>query len=190
MGPEDLAIGSDGASVGFAAGCGVVNVIYGTTGQTWLDPFGPSPAQVWHQDSLGIPNTAEPGDEFGRVLAAGDFDGNGATGSGVTSDDAMFLTRWTQGVTGKRYSHAWFGCALAAGNFDGSGGDDLAIGVPGDSVGNPAVAAGAINVVYGEVLVGLNPLGFPAAQLMHQNSTGMPEKAEDADSFGLSLGSR
>ena len=41
-----------------------------------------------------------------------------------------------------------FGAALAAGDFDGDGRDDLAVGVPGESVG-AVDDAGAVNVLYG-----------------------------------------
>ena len=65
----ELAIGAPGQAVGGDAGAGVVHVIYGSSGG--LTSGG---NQQWSQDSVGVADTAEPGDRFGSALAAGPFD--------------------------------------------------------------------------------------------------------------------
>ncbi len=71
-GNPDLAVGAPGESFGSLTDVGEVTILrgypYGVTG--WY-------GQVWNQDSSGIPNANEDGDQFGRALAAGDFDGDG-----------------------------------------------------------------------------------------------------------------
>lgn len=74
--------------------------------------------------------------------------------------------------------------AFAAGqaDFDGDGFADLAIGVPGRTVGGNS-NAGAVIVLYGSA-AGLSGAG---AQLWHQNVSGIEDVAETGDHFGASL---
>ncbi|HEX8802608.1 MAG TPA: hypothetical protein VF743_00405 [Acidimicrobiales bacterium] len=67
-------------------------------------------------------------------------------------------------------------------DFDGDGLEDVAIGVPGESVGS-VVAAGAVNVLYGA------PAGLSGAgsQLFHQDVGDIGSTAEAGDGFGLAL---
>src|SRR4051794_13134103 len=67
------------------------------------------------------------------------------------------------------------------GDFNGDGFAALAIGVPGESVGNPA-NAGAVNVLYGS-RAGLTPAGN---QLWTQSGTGTAA-SEAGDRFGAVL---
>jgi hypothetical protein len=69
-GRSDLAVGSWNENTAGAAGEGAVIVLDGPPG-----PF--AVGQLWHQNIAGVPDAAEGGDWFGRILAAGDFDGNG-----------------------------------------------------------------------------------------------------------------
>lgn len=70
----------------------------------------------------------------------------------------------------------------AAGDFNGDGYLDLAIGVPGETVGTK-LNAGAVNVIYG------SPSGLNAAgnQLLHQDLTHIDGAAETEDRFGAAL---
>lgn len=52
------------------------------------------------------------------------------------------------GVSGGREAGDEFGAALAAGDFNGDGVDDLAIGVPGEDIGN-VKNAGMVHILYG-----------------------------------------
>jgi FG-GAP repeat len=75
-----------------------------------------------------------------------------------------------------------FGAALAAGDFDGDGDDDLAVGVPSESVGSIS-RAGAVNVIYGSG-GGLRASGD---ELFHQDRSGIDEDAEQGEFFGRAL---
>jgi hypothetical protein len=90
----------------------------------------------------------------------------------------------TAGVPGNAGSGEQFGFSLATGDFDANGYMDLAIGVPGDDVGNPAIdEAGSVVVAYG-FFNGLNTAG---SQLFTQDSAGIEETAETDDQFGFAL---
>ena len=69
-------------------------------------------------------------------------------------------------------------------DFNNDGADDLAVGVPFDTVG-AAVGAGAVNVLYGSV-AGLAGTG---SQLFSQDTPGVPGGAETDDGFGSTLAS-
>jgi hypothetical protein len=204
-GADDLAIGvpwDDPA--GSASGHGAVNVIYGS--RAGLTSAG---AQLWDQDSRGVPGAAESGDQFGTSVAAGDLDGDGADdlaigapwetfgstarkqgtvtvlyggGTGLTATGSQSWTQDSPGVPGAAESADHFGSSLAIGNYGRSRAGDLAVGVPSENAGRLA-DAGMVNVLYGRStgLSGVNSQGWS------QNSTGVLGTAEKSDVFGSSL---
>lgn len=163
---DDLAIGAPGEWIGEIRGAGAVNVLYGT--QDGLRARGD---QIWHQNSLGISDQAEPFDGFGSSLATGDFDLNGFAdlaigapgetidgqsgagavhilfGDGTHRLHAADSQYWHQGrddVNGGAEHYDNFGAALVVGQFGFGSPDDLAIGIPGEDVGGTGVDAGAV----------------------------------------------
>ena len=198
-GVEDLAIGVPLEVIGGNRGAGAVNVIYG--GPAGLAATG---NQIWHQDSEGIFEIGEMDDNFGRALAAGDFNNDGYEdlAVGVPLDDfegnqdvgavnviyggpgglAAFGDQvWGQdseGILGGGEVGDNFGRALAAGDFNNDGFKDLAIGVPGEGQDS-----GAVRVIYG------GPDGLAAAgnQIWHQDSAGIAGQANEDDFFGAAL---
>jgi hypothetical protein len=83
-----------------------------------------------------------------------------------------------------------FGASLAHGDFNDDGYDDLAIGIPGESVGSTG-DAGAVAIIYGSS-VGLKSSAAGDGsgrtdQLWHQNVAGIEENSESGDSFGYSV---
>jgi hypothetical protein len=68
------------------------------------------------------------------------------------------------------------------GDFNGDGRDDLAVGVPFESVGSVS-GAGAVSVIYGSRR-GLNAAGN---QFWHENVSGIDGVASDGDNFGYAL---
>ncbi len=79
--------------------------------------------------------------------------------------------------------------SAAGQDFNGDGINDLAWGVPGESVGALG-SAGCVNVVYGSAagLVGTIGGGAPvAAQMWHQNSAGIVSVSAAGDMFGRAL---
>jgi hypothetical protein len=170
-GREDMAFSNPYEDVGSAADAGAVNVIYGRYAWSGLDALND---QFWHQDSLGVQDVAEGGDQFGAAMAVGDFNGDGyddlaigipgewfgtlydagavavlyGSSGGLTHDGNEFLHQDTLGVEDVAEWGDRFGAALSAGDFNGDGLDDLAIGVPGEDMGG-ASDAGAVNLLYG-----------------------------------------
>jgi hypothetical protein len=81
-----------------------------------------------------------------------------------------------------------FGAALAVGDFNGDGARDLAVGAPGEDVGNSPTTtginnAGAVSIFTGG---GSGPATLSFAQQLTQRSPGI-ETAETNDVFGASL---
>jgi len=74
------------------------------------------------------------------------------------------------------------GFSVAKGDFDGNGFDDLAVGVPFESVGAEA-GAGSVNVIYGTA----DGLSASGNQLWNQDSAGIEDAAEVGDVFGWSV---
>jgi len=205
----DLAIGVVNEVVGGAPGAGAVSVLYG--GSSGLSAAGD---QLWHQNRSGIEDQAEFQDFFGDSVSAANF-GKSAyrdLAIGVPNEDlGSFTTATSEGVVHVLYgtatglsssgSQLWnqdvdgiedtaevsdgFGRALAAENFGNGSYADLAIGVPAESVGGPAVTvAGAVNVLYGSA----DGLTVTGAQFWYQGAAGLPDSAEQRDFFGSGLG--
>ena len=167
-------------------------------------------SQLWHQDSLGVIGANEDFDEFSHAVATGDFnnDGYADLAIGVPREDirstvdagtihviygakgglsAIGNQRWSQEtpeIVGNDEEEDLFGSSVATGDYNGDGYDDLAIGSPGEDVGQ-SVDAGAINVIYGAP-GGLTDVGD---SLWTQSVAGIEDTAEDGDLFGWSLAS-
>jgi hypothetical protein len=190
---------------------GMVQLLQG--GSTGLHkPAGSIRGQILTQDTPGVGGAAETGDQFGRVLATGDFNGDGQDdlAVGVPFEDLSDNTKADAGAVQVFFygggaddvvatSGSMFisqanlagvsveagdrmGWALAAGDFDSDGRDDLAIGVPGEDLG--AVAdAGLVTVLYGSS----SGPSLTRIQNWTQDSPGVPDVAEPGDQFGYAL---
>lgn len=197
-GRDDLAVGVPKDYISAAPQVGAVAVIYGST-----KGLNSSGDQLWHQDSPGIPGTAEKNDDFGRGLAVGDFnrdgyddlavgvphENNGQTGvveiiygskSRLTGDGSKQFDPTSLGYT--NYPFNQFGYSLATGDFDGDGFDDLAIGSLGDDIGNKD-DSGSVYIVYGSS----GGLTLAGKQQWHQDSPNLPYDPEPYDLFGIAL---
>jgi hypothetical protein len=164
--------------------------------------------QIWDQDKEGIRGGSEEGDQFGCALASGDFNGDNAAdlAVGVPYEDVrttsnaglvnvlygshdglsavgnQFWNQGSPGIAGSPEAYDRFGRALAAGDFNGDGFDDLAIGVPGESIGTTK-KAGAVNILFGS----RDGLTSDNNKLWYQNSSGIAGRSERDDLFGASL---
>ena len=171
--------------------CGIVHVFRSAPHGVILE--GP----YWDQ---GVGN--EPEDQFGKVIASGDFNGDGYPdlAVGIPREDVGSMV--DRGVVTVFYggrnlladsefvfppppiplADAWeYGAALAVGDFDGDGYDDLAVGAPGFPV-NSRKHAGGVYVFYGGVD------GFETRpQFWSQDSPDIHGTAEAGDRFGTTL---
>jgi FG-GAP repeat len=191
----DLAVGAPGEGVGTAPAAGAVNVLYGSA--TGLSGTG---GQLFTQ----VGGAVEAGDEFGAVLAAGDFNSDtfadlaaaapreglqsnnqhGAfsvlpgSATGLTATGGQLFTQGTPGVPGNFEVGDEFGSALASGDFNGDTFADVAAGTPFEEVVGE-VAAGTVTVLYGSA-TGLSGTGS-------QVFTQVGGAVEVGDEFGAAL---
>jgi hypothetical protein len=205
-GVADLAVGVPFEGEPFVSQLGGVNVLYGSAGG--LSEAG---SQLFTQDNPGVVGTAENGDDFGRALAVGDVDGDGASdlAVGVPSEDvgtlsdagavnvlygsagglagsgSQLFTQDSPGVPDTAEAGDRFGGALAAGNFDNDDFDDLTIGIPAEDVG-AVFDAGAVNALKGAA----GGLSGSGSQLFTQDSPELPDTVEAGDLFGAALAVR
>jgi len=160
---DDLAVGAPGEALGATTATGAVFVYPGSSSGPLQDNF-----LLFTQATVGIPETAEPNDNFGATLASGDFDQDefddlaiaapgetleGQTAAGwvvaipgsATGPDPAGAFGFSQiELAGTPETTDRFGLALAAGDWNGDGFDELAIGVPGEDT-----EAGAMHLLFG-----------------------------------------
>jgi len=200
----DLAVGTIGADVGGADGAGALNVLYGS--RSGLRGKG---SQRFSQDTPGVAAISEADDQFAASLAAADFgrDGHADLAVGVRDEDVgtagdagavnvlygspkglgpkhgQFLDQDQVGF-GEESAEAdeRFGSSLAAANLGRGDRADLAIGVPGQTVGMQG-AAGEVNIVYGS-RAGLQSAGV---QVWSQANVGSFDAPGANERFGDSL---
>ncbi len=202
----DLAVGVPYENLGSpeVSDAGTVNVLYGSW--SGFSDF----AQTWNQNNpIFEVGSAQENDYFGRVLAAGDFDGDGRMDLAVGVPFEEFITLNDVGAVSVLYGsgngfsegQVWyqgyagipdmieagdrFGSALAVGDFDGDGYDDLAIGSPYEDIenGGTKTAAGIVHVLYGSS-DGLTATG---AAVWHQDVTDFEGTAAAGEWFGYAL---
>ncbi len=155
----------------------------------------------------GLKGKAEAGDMLGAATATGDFDCDGrddiAVGipgesiAGVDNAGAVAVAYGTKTGEVARsrilYQGKWLadsfeandraGASLAVGDFDNDSCDDLAIGAPGEDIGD-ATNAGAVTVIYGQA-GGFNASASKST-LLAQGS-GFDGTPESGDLLGASL---
>ncbi|SCF08603.1 trypsin-like serine protease [Micromonospora chokoriensis] len=168
----DLIVGAPSDVVGTAAS-GSVTAFYGTAG----GGLGAGIRFIQSASNLGD----DAGDRFGASLAAADFNRDGYSDLAVGTPNERFLSVPKAGMISIFYGAAaglstataitqnrlgdgthrigetndQFGYSLAAGDFTGDGYADLAVGVPGESIGTTAsgdvaiLKGSASGLVYG-----------------------------------------
>ncbi len=192
----DAIVGASGVSVGEAARAGQITVHFGSK-----DGIRKRPDQIIRQGIDGAAGAGETGDLFGFSSVGADFNGDGFGDVAVSAPyETVADQQWAGAVT-VFYGSANgldpassieltqaapeagdnFGWVLAAGDFDGNGLADLAVGAPGEDVGNNA-NAGAV-AIFGD-------LGSNSAQQTggFSQAGAVKERPEANDLFGFALG--
>ncbi len=198
-GYDDLAIGAPDEDVGAEPQSGAVRVLNGSS--SGLTATG---IQIWHELSFSSNRHFR---NFGRTLAAGDFNGDAfvdlaigapstmlgeanfaggvqviyGTPMGLTGDQSQWWDQDSPNIPGAPEENDFFGDALTAGDFDGDGFADLAIGVPGEDLGQ-VEDAGGVQVLYGSS----DRLTATGNQWWDQGSN-IEGQVEAGDGFGQAL---
>ena len=183
---DDLAICAGNEDISGFDAAGTVFVTYGAA--AGIDV---SRAAAFNQDTKGIKDKVEPGDfffpdlsaeQFGRTLAAGDFDADGfddlavfvvetfgskkkpksfagavhvlrGSAEGITVKGNKLLKQGKGGIPGKQLLSGDFGWGMAVADFTQDGIDDLAIGAPGE------LTPGSVTILRGKAKKGLTGKG-------------------------------
>jgi len=208
-GAADLAIGVPRATVGGVNDAGAVNILYGTFANG-AQSNAPDD-QRWSQRSGGIDGDPETGDQFGAAISTGDYNADGFTdlaigvptddiniadgagrvnvlygsAAGLSADGNQLWSEQLLGVGGEPRSGENFGGSLTSGDYNGDGFGDLAIGSPGEVIGD-ATGAGAFFVLYGSA-DGLQ-VTSPAKQTWSQDLLGDDAVAGDAFATAMASG--
>jgi hypothetical protein len=127
--------------------------------------------------AVGVPGE-DVGPAFGpEVNNAGAVQVFYAQADGLTEEGGDYWTQNTSGVKDPAEAGDRFGSSVATGDVNGDGFDDLAIGVPGEDVGNPSKAnAGAVQVLFG------SPTGLVAT-----GNEFITDDPESGDRFGTAV---
>lgn len=140
--------------------------------------------------AIGIPGKIVAGDDnAGEIVVVYGTDASvRGFAPGVPLDLTSAQSFSQANLAGAVESGDSLGSSLAAGDLDGDGIDDLAIGVPMEDVLSNGFGqrtdAGAVNVVYGVLGVGLTTAGN---LILHQEVPGVALNVNDDDRFGFAL---
>jgi len=128
-------------------------------------------------DRAGDVVSGIPHEDVGTVVDAGGIViryGNGSMNSQFWSQDSA-------SIAGSAEAGDRFGSAVTSGDFDSDGFADIAIGVPGESVGKPG--AGGVHVMAGSD----NGIDASADAFWHQGTSGVPGANQQGDAFGAAV---
>ncbi|SDK76255.1 FG-GAP-like repeat-containing protein [Streptomyces indicus] len=156
-GYDDIVIGQPYTAESGAYAGGQVTMVYGTS-------TGFSGIRTLHQNTSGVPGSAESGDALGWSVSAGDYNGDGwidllagapredmtrdgnradagttlffkGTSTGINGAGTVSLSQDTSGMPGATETNDRFGSAVSAADFTGDGKADVVVGGDGEDAG-------------------------------------------------------
>ena len=134
----------------------------------------------WDNDGFDDLAVGIPGEDIGSATAAGAVVIIGGARGGLNVDDTSALSQ-VGSVPSRPEEFDGFGAALASGDMDGDNIDDLAVGAPGEAIGN-IDAAGVVHVFYGRSGIGPTRPG-----VAYTEKGPIPGRIDRNDQFGFSL---
>jgi hypothetical protein len=160
----------------------------GASGDGAVAPAAPTAPDVrvdFNGDSAEDLAVGVPFESVGTVVDAGTVNVlYGGDGAGLSGAGSQLFNQSSAGIGSDPEAEDTFGVAVETGDFNADGFTDLAVGVPGESVGN-VQAAGIVQVLYGSAS-GLRSNG---SQQFSQDTAGVGSTAETNDRFGTALAS-
>ena len=160
----------------------------------------------------GMPGSSESGDVLGYSITTGDFNGDGIIDTaigvpgesiwsfgtdksnggavnilygepvGIRTVDSQIWHQDEGTIEGSSEIDDQFGFSVHSGDFNGDGFDDLAVGVPEESI-DSIDKAGAVNIIYGSVI----ELVDDGNQIFYQDFGSIEGSSESNDLFGYSI---
>ena len=206
---DDLAVGAPFDDVGTLDNVGTVQVLYG--GRRGLTGRGD---QLLRHGRGGLPEPKDEFEGFGWTLAAGNVAGdrhddltvftfNGQAGGveragyvevlrggagGISTRGVKRFSAATRGVAGDPQKDARFGAGLAIGDIGRSERNELAVGVPGQTIGGGATRAGCVHVLYGSRRgVRAKRSQYLDQYVLYGDGIGVDGTPEIDDFFGVAL---
>lgn len=125
---------------------------------------------------------SDPGAAVDVATNAGILNVRYGTVDGLPADPDETWTQDSAGTADEAEPDDQFGFAFACGDFNGDGNDDLAIGVPGQTIGGHD-GAGAVHVIMGSE----SGLTADTDAVWHQDRGGVRSTANNGEAFGSSV---
>ena len=154
-------------------------------------------AEIWNQNSPGVPGTAEDDDHFGAAVSVNGlvvgvpgedvgtlWDAGAVQNFKLTTQKLVpqaFQTQNSKGIPGTAEAYDEYGTSVALGIFDCHEVSSMAVGAPGEDIGK-VENAGSVTISDLED----GDFGCPA-RLLRQGK-GLPGSPEDGDRVGTAVG--
>lgn len=130
--------------------------------------------------ALGAPSESV---DAGAKTSAGAHVEMAGTASGLSTTGSALWSQNSSGVLDSCEAQDLFASALASGDFNGDGRADLAVGIPGESLGSGKTAVGAVHVFYGSS----SGLSATNDQFISEDTSAIEDTARAGDAFATAL---
>lgn len=131
---------------------------------------------------VGVPRESIVNDNNPQIIQGGAVNIVYGSAGAITPRDSQIFYQDYLEIEGGSEAYDWFGFSVTSGDFNGDGFDDIAVGVPGESIGS-IDNAGLVNIIYGSS----DGLTNEGDQVFFQDSPGIEGGSEANDLFGSSV---